>query len=120
MSSEIDIVLGDISDVEARVYARYSGRMAQVTLRGTLRGPYCDGNRTLPAEFAFRNLNKDLSAQAEAVVPDPCLWSAEMPHLYQVDVEAMQGECVVAAYHGTIGLRRLSPRRPVDFAPGTG
>ena len=53
---------------------------------------------------------------AEAVVTDPCMWSPEMPHLYHVDVEARQGEQVVAEYHGTIGLRRLAPRRPVDFA----
>jgi hypothetical protein len=43
-----------------------------------------------------------------------------MPHLYQADVEARQGEKLIAEYHGTIGLRRLAPRRPVDFAPGTG
>ena len=57
---------------------------------------------------------------AEVVVSDPCLWSAEMPHLYHVQVEARQGERVVAEYRGEIGLRRLAPRRPVDFAPGTG
>ena len=57
---------------------------------------------------------------AEAVVTDPCMWSAEMPHLYDVDVEARRGERVVAEHHGKIGLRRMAPRRPVDFAPGTG
>jgi glycosyl hydrolase family 2 len=120
MSSEIEIVVGDVSDVEARVYARYRGSAEGITLRGTLRGPYCEGNRTLPAEFAFRGPFKSGVAHAEAVVPDPCLWSAEMPHLYQTDVEALQGDQVIAEYHGAIGLRRLSPRRPVDFAPGTG
>ena len=58
--------------------------------------------------------------QVETVVSDPCMWTPEMPHLYQADVEARQGEQLVAEYHGTIGLRRLAPRRPVDFAPGTG
>jgi hypothetical protein len=43
-----------------------------------------------------------------------------MPHLYNVDVEARAGERFVAEYHGKIGLRRMAPRRPVDFAPGTG
>jgi beta-galactosidase/beta-glucuronidase len=48
------------------------------------------------------------------------MWTAEMPHLYQADIEARVGDHVIAEYHGTIGLRRLAPRRPVDFAPGTG
>jgi hypothetical protein len=58
----------------------------------------------LPAEFAFRRLEKDSVAQA--IIPDPCTWSSELPHLYQVDAEARQGERVVAEYHGMIGLQK--------------
>jgi len=124
-------------------------------LCGTLRGPYCEGARTLPAEFAFRHVetkslsqnrlrrggqahfapktpqnepvpdgsgigSKEGGLTAEAVVTDPCMWSADVPHLYEVVVEARQGEQVIAEYRGKIGLRRLAPRRPVEFAPGTG
>jgi beta-galactosidase/beta-glucuronidase len=53
-------------------------------------------------------------------VADPCMWSEEMPHLYHVEVEALKSGQVIAEHHGTVGLRRLSPRLPVDFAPGTG
>jgi beta-galactosidase/beta-glucuronidase len=118
MSSEIEIVAGDVTDVEARVTARYHGDRTGVVLRGTLRGPFCENARTLTAEFIFREIGT--SAHVETLVPDPCMWTPEMPHLYQADVEAWQGDERVAAYHGTIGLRRLAPRRPVDFAPGTG
>ena len=120
MVEEFEIAVGDVSDVEARVIACYRGLEEGIKLSGTLRGPYCGTSRTLPAEYAFQDMSRDGDARAEAVVPDPCLWSAEMPHLYQVDVEALQGDRVIAEYHGTIGLRRMSPRRPVDFAPGTG
>jgi hypothetical protein len=48
------------------------------------------------------------------------MWTPEMPHLYQADVEALRGTEIIAEYHGPVGLRRLAPRRPVDFAPGTG
>jgi hypothetical protein len=118
MSSDIEIVVGDVTDVEARVIARYHGTAMGAELRGTLRGPFCEKGRTLPAEFVFQHFAN--IEQVEAVVPDPCMWTPEMPHLYLANLEARQGEKIVAEYHGTIGLRRLSPRRPVDFAPGTG
>jgi beta-galactosidase/beta-glucuronidase len=120
MSSNIEIVVGDVTDVEARVIARYCGSATGVVLSGSLRGPFCDQARTLPAEFEFRDFGNSNGAQIETIVPDPCMWTSELPHLYQADIEARQGEQLVAEYHGTIGLRRLAPRRPVDFAPGTG
>ena len=120
MSSNIEILVGDVTDVEARVIARYAGATKDVVLRGTLRGPFCEKGRTLPAEFEFRSSGTGNGAQVETLVSDPCMWTPEMPHLYQADVEARQGEKLIAEYHGTIGLRRLAPRRPVDFAPGTG
>jgi beta-galactosidase/beta-glucuronidase len=118
MASGIEIVVGDVTDVEARVVARYHGPITNVALQGTLRGPYCEKGRTLPAEFVFRDFGNGV--QIETIVPDPCMWTPEMPHLYQADIEARQGERLIAEYHGTIGLRRLAPRRPVDFAPGPG
>jgi beta-galactosidase/beta-glucuronidase len=119
MTNAIEVVVGDVTDMEARVLARFTGQ-AMVTLSGTIRGPYCDNVRTLPAEFSFRNLAPQQDGVAEAIVTEPCMWSAEMPHLYHVNIDARRGEHVVATYHDKIGLRRLAPRRPVDFAPGTG
>jgi glycosyl hydrolase family 2 len=119
MDKQFEIVLGDVTDMEAHVIARYTGP-SKVNLRGQLRGPFCSIARTLPATFGFGQAAGDRPNSAEAVVTDPCLWSPEMPHLYQVDIEALDGERIVAEYHGTIGLERLAPRRPVDFAPGTG
>lgn len=117
----IEIHIGDVTDMEARVYARYVAAQDEaVVLQGSLRGPYCENGRTLPAEFSFRDRSPEQPGLAEAIVTDPCLWSSEMPHVYRVEVEARQGAKIVAAYHGTVGLRRLAPRRPVDFAPGTG
>jgi hypothetical protein len=120
MSTDFEITVREVTDVEARVLARYLGPSDNTSLRGTLRGPFCETARTLPAEFPFRSRSNKDATEAEAIVPDPCMWSAEMPHLYRVDVEAVQADRVVADYHGTIGLRRLAPRLPVDFAPGTG
>ncbi len=115
----IEIFVRDVTDMEARVCARYSGSES-VTLRGEVRGPFCESAHTLPADFVFRELSPRQASMAEAIVTDPCMWSSEMPHVYRVEVEALRGEDVVAEYRGTIGLQRLAPRRPVDFAPGTG
>ncbi len=118
MSSNIEIIVGDVTDVEARVIARYLGPAIDIKLSGTLRGPFCEKAQTLTAELTFRQLGN--SPQAEAIVLDPCMWTPEMPHLYQADIEVQRDGQVVDEYHGTVGLRRLAPRRPVDFAPGTG
>ncbi len=112
MLYEIEITVGDVNDVEARVLAKLkaSGDAAAaaetVVLRGTLRGPVCDLARTLPAEFAFRSMPGAAPPAAEAYVPDPCVWSPELPHVYHADVEARQGERVVAEFHGPIGFRK--------------
>jgi hypothetical protein len=115
MQDEISITVGDVNDVEAHVYARYSGAAGQpsdtsasgrILMEGTLRGPYCKNARTLPAEIAFRDLGPKEIGVARAIVPDPCVWSPELPHFYELHVEARWGEQIIAAYDGTIGLRR--------------
>jgi glycosyl hydrolase family 2 len=118
MPAQIEISLGDVTDMEARVYARFCG-FEPATLEGTIRGPFCDRGRTLPADFTF-HVAVGQTAIAEALITEPCLWTPELPHLYRVDVVAKHGDEVIAEYHELIGLNRISPRRPVDFAPGTG
>jgi hypothetical protein len=109
-----EISAADVSEVEANVVICYRGDMDQpIVLRGTLRGPYCERAHTLPADYLFRELRGEQAA-AEAVVTDPCLWSEELPHLYQANVEAVCADVVVAEYHGEIGLRRTSPVKNWD------
>jgi beta-galactosidase/beta-glucuronidase len=105
MADEIEIVVGDVNDIEARVQARYADDAGNVVVSGTIRGPFCDKAHTLPADYSFRGLG---SGVAEAVVPDPCTWSPEVPHVYRVDVTARRGEEIVAEFRGEIGLRRSS------------
>ena len=113
-----EISAADVSEVEARVLVRYLEKTLEpIVLRGTLRGPYCERAHTLPAQYSFRDVMQaegPAEATAEAVVTDPCLWSEEMPHLYQANVEALRGSVVVAEYHGVIGLRRTSPAKNWD------
>lgn len=117
MSGSIDIVVGDVNDVEAHVLAQYTGGAdhtgqtaspISITMKGTLRGPFCERARTLPAEFKFHDLGPASPGHAKAIVPDPCTWSPELPHLYQADVEARRDGRLIAEYHGMIGLRRAT------------
>jgi hypothetical protein len=115
MPGEIEITVGDVNDVEARVYALYrpdlkdeASETAPVLISGSLRGPYCETAHTLPAEIRFRHSATGASPTAEALVPDPCVWSPELPHLYHADIEARQGDRVLAEYRGTIGFRKAN------------
>jgi hypothetical protein len=113
MLGEIEITVGDVNDVEARVFARYiaadeqSGDIAApIVLHGTLRGPHCETAHTLPAVFMFRAVPSASPPEAEAIVTDPCIWSNELPHLYKCDVAAKQGHEIIAEYHGDVGFRQ--------------
>jgi beta-galactosidase/beta-glucuronidase len=117
MSDEIKIFVGDVNDVEGHVFARLNGvrkdheEGGEIVLSGTLQGPYCATARTLPAKIPFRDLAPEENGLAVAIVPDPCVWSPELPHLYQADVEARQGDRIIAEYHGMIGLRGANQKR---------
>jgi Glycosyl hydrolases family 2 len=118
-TSEFELTVGEVTAMEGRVIIQFrppaepgaADGPQPITLRGTLRGPYCEKARTLPAEFPFQDLSPARPLTAEAVVPDPCLWSPDLPHLYRADVEAIRGAQVIAGYHGEIGLRSTSPIR---------
>lgn len=113
MTGEIEITVGDVNDVEARVYASYvapeigedQDNAEPIVLHGTLRGPECISARTLPAVVMFRQSASAQDGAVEAVVPDPCVWSTELPHVYQADIVARRGDQIVAEFHGPIGFR---------------
>jgi hypothetical protein len=109
--AEFEIEVGEVSDLEARVVVRFASMHEQ--LRGCLRGPYCERAHTLPADYPLIAV-ASAAGVYEAIVTDPCAWSPELPHLYRVEVEAVRGGEIVAAYQGEIGLRRTSPTKNWD------
>ncbi|MCI0492914.1 MAG: hypothetical protein L0Z07_08255 [Planctomycetes bacterium] len=112
MPGWIEMFVGAVTNVEARVYAQHPkvSTGGHIVLRGRMRGPFCRHARTLAAEIVFRDLGPGPTALAEAVVPDPCTWSPDLPHYYEADIEAREGQRVVAEYHGMLGIRRLAVR----------
>jgi len=46
----------------------------------------------------------------EAILPDPCFWTPDLPHLYDVHLEVTSGGEVVHAHDQQLGIRRLGVR----------
>ncbi len=97
----LEVFFGDANPAEARVYARTAN---EKSITGQLTGPECEFAKTLPARIPFSPLagNRGIS---EAVIPDPCFWTPELPFLYraQLDVSGDLTERI-------IGIRRLGVR----------
>ena len=79
---------------------------AGCVLAGQVSGPYCQHAKTLPAYFRL-NPSGSEALQAEAFVPDPCYWTADLPMTYRVDVELRSNGQVVQAWEYDYGVRSL-------------
>jgi len=109
MPDPLDVFPGDATPLQATVYARlpavepyHEGR-----LDGVITGPRCAISRMLPADYPLRDRGPGPTRLAQAIVPDPCYWSADLPALYDVRVEWRVGTEVRQVWNRTIGLRRF-------------
>ena len=117
MLSDLDLFFGDSNTAEARVYARITGdeQPRGCHLAGRVIGPMCEYSRTLSATIPFLarrpTAETDASLLAEAIVPDPCFWSQELPFLYWAEVELRRGGEVLEAESRTFSIRPLGVRK---------
>ncbi len=114
---QIEVFFGDASDALARVYVRVSksGLPDKTILRGCVIGPHCDYATTLPATISLADKGPGETLLAEAVVPDPCYWTPELPFLYRIQIEIVSRETSSSnsepmRFERTLGLRRLGVR----------
>jgi hypothetical protein len=93
-----------------RVYAALQRTDAQIglQLRGTLSGPHCQYADTLPTTYRFIERGPNL---AEALVPEPCYWTPQMPLLYDAVLELHDRGRVVARAERILGICRRGVRR---------
>lgn len=101
---ELDLFHGSADPRQARIYARLP-RVPDAKLTGVLRGPQSLLGTTLPTTISFRDLGAGDTMLAEALLPDPCFWSPEMPALYTAHLELHQRGACVASLDRTIGIR---------------
>src|SRR4051812_6948047 len=89
----LDVFYCELTPARATVYARLEGlgSTAGLSLTGYVRGPRCFYSKTLPATFRLQDAGPGPSLLAKSLVPDPCYWSPETPHIYDVTVELRNG-----------------------------
>lgn len=123
MQFEWTVFFGDAADAEARVYvlATPIGADADASALdglkfiGRVEGPKCRYSHTLPARIPVRFRGVRTTAGhselvGEAIVPDPNMWTPELPFLYRAIVEVRRGDEIVAAYEQDFGIRPLGVR----------
>jgi len=120
MQFEWTVFFGDAADAEARVYvlatpigdSSEAASLEGLKIAGRVEGPKCRYSHTLPARIPvrFRGVRTDGGRNelvGEAIVPDPNMWTPELPFLYRATVEVRLGDEVLASYEQDFGIRPL-------------
>lgn len=116
MSTEInfdpDVFHGELTANRAQVFVRAprTDELADCTLHGFVHGPRCEFAHTLPAKYALTDLGAGPTLLARATITDPCLWTSDLPQIYDVHVELRRGSEVLASEKRMIGLRGIGAR----------
>ncbi len=97
-NQRLELFFGETSDAVAYAYARLTGvdSASGLQLAGRLTGPECLYAETLPAHSPLVDRGPGASLLSAAVVPEPCTWTPDMPHLYRAEVELRRGDEVLA------------------------
>ena len=81
-----------------RAFADRREARRRYQLTGRLIGPECRFAKTLPATIPFIDRGPGKGLLAEAIVPDPCFWTPELPFLYRAIVEVYSSRSVVRPF----------------------
>jgi hypothetical protein len=109
---DADVFHGELTANRAQILVRVPRTDAwqDCTLHGQVHGPRCDYAQTLPARFALQDLGAGPTLLARTIVTDPCYWTADLPQIYDVQIELRRGAEVLAREQRMIGLRGLGAR----------
>jgi len=127
----LEFVLGRCDDMRAEVFIRLPPSALprppgedrsegvpvapRLRLAGTLTGPECRRGWTLPTTARFMDLpagspGESAAAVARTILTEPSFWTPDLPGLYRLDVQLLDGDTVIAADRRLIGLRRSGIR----------
>jgi hypothetical protein len=116
----LEIFSGAADPAEARIYARLKLSRDEVDwgcqLTGNILGPQCAFSHTLPARIPMMNRSDGSTLLLEAIVPDPCFWTPELPFLYRAKIELRREQETIAICERIVGIRRFGVReRSLNF-----
>jgi hypothetical protein len=108
----LEVFIGETSNAEARIYARLplADGGERYRLSGSVTGPYCRYNHTLPAKIPLVDRGPGSGLLAQAIVPDPCFWSPELPMVYRAHIELQCSGNTVARAQRLLGIKPLGVR----------
>lgn len=106
--ARLDLFVGEATDTQCRVYARVEAATGK--LSGSIIGPECAYAQTLSASVDFIDRGPGKTLLAEAMVPDPCFWSPELPHLYSIDMQLHADGRNAGKVRRLFGMRRMGTR----------
>lgn len=120
LADRLDVFFGAASPAEARIYAKLELSEAESAagyrLAGRIVGPECAFSHTLPARVPMMDRGERRQLLLEAVIPDPCFWTPELPFLYRVQLELRRGGEAIEKCERLIGVRRFGVRdRALSF-----
>ena len=110
--SELQIRIGPITTTSARVdvtlaVSPSTGASARYRVEGTLEGPFCRHSRTLQTRVNFRPCDSAEGPSATALMPDPCFWTPDLPHLYRAALTLHESDRVAARFTRWVGFRPI-------------
>lgn len=109
LSEQLEVVLGDASSAEARVFFRLprDGFSATAKLEGVLKGPRSRYAHTLQAKIPIQDAGPGETLVGKAFIPDPCFWEPRQPFLYAAELTVWEERGVVAEVTQPVGLRAV-------------
>jgi hypothetical protein len=116
MTAEInldpDVFHGELTINRAQVFVRLprTPETADCTLHGFVHGPRCEFAHTLPSKYTLTDLGAGPTLLARTTITDPCLWTSDLPQIYDVHIELRRGSEVLAREQRMIGLRGIGAR----------
>jgi hypothetical protein len=115
-----DVFHGELTANRAQLFVRAprTPDLVDCTLHGFVHGPRCEYAHTLPARYALSDLGAGPTLLARTTITDPCLWTSDLPQIYDVSIELRRGNEVLASEKRMIGLRGIGGRFGSGGAPG--
>jgi hypothetical protein len=109
LTDEIEVFYGEVTQHSAQVYVRLANLPGggEWSLAGHIRGPFCNGVRTLPLTATLVDTGVGDTLLAKSAIPDPSTWTPLSPAHYNVTVELRRHGELTECVERRIGVRTL-------------